>query len=267
MSRQSDFNATAQAYHQAQVDISASLLERVASWWRGLSPQRAAEGSSAVVREFQALVSSSRSRSYAEGAKFHNAAREVATGEPAPESIWGDRDLSTEAGQSRTAFYVHTAPVRAEVKRGRLDDPEFLALLDDVMSSAGKNLADDAGRLAEMGGRDALADARENDPEVIGYYRKTDADPCGFCAMLAARGAAYTETRNASRSTRAFVSEEDPDQYHRNCHCQTLPLFRGVSMPPEDAAKRAEYLARWNATDGSGAEQLRNFQRDFNAER
>ncbi|MFJ3632001.1 hypothetical protein [Streptomyces sp. NPDC090112] len=250
-----------------QVDISESLLERVASWWRGLSPQRAAEGSSAVVREFQALVSSSRSRSYAEGVKFHNAARETATGEPAPESTWDGRDLTAEAGQSRTSYYVHTAPLREEMKRGRLDDPEFLKTLDETMESAGRNLARDAGRLAEAGGRDALAEARGNDAEVIGYYRKTDPDPCGFCAMLASRGLVYTESRNSSRRTRSWVNDQDPDQYHPDCHCQTLPLFRGVSMPADDARRRDEYLARWNATAGSGADQLKAFQQEFDAER
>ncbi|QWQ42292.1 hypothetical protein KME66_15695 [Streptomyces sp. YPW6] len=254
MSRQSDFNAAAQAYYSAQVDISESLVERVMSWWRGLSPQRAAEGSSAVVREYQALVNTSRSRSYAEGVKYHNAAREAATGKPAPESVWDGRDLDAEAGKAKASYYVHTAPLRKEFQRGRLDDPEFIKSLDDVMQSAGRNLALDAGRLAESGGRDALAEARENDAEVIGWYRKTDADPCGFCAVIASRGAAYSDYM-------------EPDQFHPGCHCQTLPLFRGVEMPAEDAAKRDEYLARWKATEGSGADQLRNFQREFNAER
>ncbi len=254
MSRQSEFNAAAQAYHSAQVDISESLMERVTSWWRGLSPQRAAEGSSAVVREYQALVSQPRSRSYAEGVKLHNAAREAATSKPAPESLWDGRDLTAEAGKAKTSYYVHTAPLREEVRRGRLDDPEFLKSLDEAMSKAGRNLALDAGRLAESGGRDALAEARENDADVIGWYRKTDADPCGFCAMIASRGAAYSDYM-------------EPDQFHGGCHCQTLPLFRGVEIPAEDAAKRDEYLARWNATDGSGADQLRTFQKEFNAER
>ncbi len=251
---QANFNAAAQDYYETQVEISRSLVERVMSWWRGLSPQRAAEGPSAVVREFQALVSSARSRSYAEGVKFHNTAREAATGEPAPDSVWEGRDLTAEAGQAKTSYYVHTTPLRKELQRGRLDDPEFLSSLDETMESAGRNLALDAGRLAESGGRDALAEARENDAEVIGWYRKTDDDPCGFCAMIASRGAAYSEYM-------------EPDQFHRGCHCQTLPLFRGVEMPAEDARKRDEYLARWNATPGSGKEQLRNFQRDFNAER
>lgn len=254
MSRQSDFNAAAQAYYGAQVEIAESLLERVMSWWRGLTPQRAAEGSSAVVREYQALISSSRSRSYAEGVKFHNAAREAATGEPAPDSTWDDRDLAAEAEQSRTAYYVHTAPLRQEMRRGRLDDSDFLNSLEEKMDSVGRNLALDAGRMAEAGGRDALAEARENDAEVIGWYRKTDADPCGFCAMLASRGGAYTKYM-------------DPDHFHKGCHCQTLPLFRGIEMPAEDARKRDEYLEAFRDTPGSGAEQVRNFQKAFNEER
>ncbi|MFG2875087.1 hypothetical protein ACGFYU_08750 [Streptomyces sp. NPDC048337] len=199
-------------------------------------------------------MSQSRSRSYAEGVKYHNAAREAATGKPAPESVWDSRDLAAESGKAKASFYVHTAPLRKELQRGRLDDPEFVKSLDKAMESAGRNLALDAGRLAESGGRDALAEARENDADVIGWYRKTDADPCGFCAMIASRGTAYSDYM-------------EPDQFHPGCHCQTLPLFRGVEMPADDAAKRDGYLARWNATDGSGADQLRTFQREFNEER
>ncbi|MFG2684453.1 hypothetical protein [Streptomyces sp. NPDC048392] len=186
--------------------------------------------------------------------KYHKRVREIATGDAGSDDLWDGRDATAEAGQSKTSYYVHTAPLREEMKRGRLDDPEFLKSLDETMESAGRNLALDAGRLAESGGRDALAEARENDAEVIGWYRRTDADPCGFCAMIATRGAAYSDYM-------------EPDQFHKGCHCVTLPLFRGVEIPAEDASKRDAYLARWNATPGSGAEQLKTFQREFNAER
>ncbi|WSJ90046.1 hypothetical protein OG430_42970 [Streptomyces sp. NBC_01304] len=200
------------------------------------------------------MVDDYRSRSYAEGVKYHEQIRQLATADPVSDDLWGGRDRDAEAAQAKASYYVHTAPVRKELQRGRLDDPAFLADLNETMTKAGRNLALDAGRLAESGGRDALAEARENDPDVIGWYRKTDADPCGFCAMIASRGAAYSDYM-------------EPDQFHRGCHCQTLPLFEGVEMPAEDAAKRDEYLVRWNTTDGSGADQLRNFQREFNEER
>ncbi|MFJ8754704.1 hypothetical protein ACIREO_36140 [Streptomyces sp. NPDC102441] len=186
--------------------------------------------------------------------KYHQAARKAATGDAGDDDLWESRDIAAEAGKAKVSYYVHTAPLREEVKRGRLDDPEFLKSLDDAMESAGRNLALDAGRLAESGGRDALAEARENDADVIGWYRKTDADPCGFCAMLASRGAAYSK----------FM---EPDQFHKGCHCQTLPLFRGLEIPTEDASKRDEYLARFKATPGSGRDQVRAFQDAFNAER
>ncbi|MEI5036076.1 hypothetical protein RB201_35880 [Streptomyces sp. S1A(2023)] len=186
--------------------------------------------------------------------KYHQTARKAATGDSGDDDLWDSRDTAAEAGKAKTSYYVHTAPLREEIKRGRLDDPEFLKSLDEAMERAGRNLALDAGRLAESGGRDALAEARENDAEVIGWYRRTDADPCGFCAMIATRGAAYSDYM-------------EPDQFHKGCHCVTLPLFRGVEIPAEDAAKRDAYLARWNATPGSGAEQLKTFQREFNAER
>ncbi|WP_456114870.1 VG15 protein, partial [Streptomyces katsurahamanus] len=179
------------------------------------------------------------------------------------------------------SYFVHTAPVAREIKRGRLDDPEFLAELDGVMSRAGTNLARDGGRLAESGGRDALAFAREEDPDVIGYYRKTDDDPCGFCAMVATRGLAYSEFSDGGSARRRFVLAEQeraerdgrdareftPDQYHPDCHCQTLPLFRGQRLPAEDEQKRRVWSARWKNTPGTGETQLKNFRESFDADR
>ncbi|AKZ59127.1 hypothetical protein SAM23877_6082 [Streptomyces ambofaciens ATCC 23877] len=263
---QADIDRASRAYYNEQLAISGTLMQRVMEWWSTLSWRAVESDSDALWQEYRDMVSDARGRSFAAGSDYHNRVRDLALEHPVT-FRGGQRDTESETRQAAASFFVHTAPVAREIKRGRLDDPEFLAELDDVMSRAGTNLSRDAGRLAEDGGRDALADARENDPEVIGYYRKTDADPCGFCAMLASRGAAYTEDRNSSRSTRSFKGDDNPDQYHPDCHCQTLPLFRGVSLPPEDEAKRTEYLRLWNDTPGSGEEQRRAFVRAFNEQR
>ncbi|MFJ8884223.1 hypothetical protein ACIRJR_12545 [Streptomyces sp. NPDC102402] len=264
---QADIDRASRAYYNEQLAISGSLAQRLMEWWATLSWRAVDSDPDALWKTYRDMVSESRDQSYEAGTRYHNRVRELAIGEHLGTFPGGQRDTVSEARQAAASYFVHAAPVTRETQRGRLDDPEFLAELDDVMSRAGTNLARDGGRLAEQGGRDALADARENDPEVIGYYRKTDADPCGFCAMLASRGAAYSESRNASRSTRSYVAEDNPDQYHPDCHCQTLPLFRGVSLPAEDERKRTEYLRRWNETEGSGEAQMRNFMRAFNDER
>ncbi|MEU6633808.1 hypothetical protein ABZ905_36900 [Streptomyces parvus] len=116
------------------------------------------------------------------------------------------------------------------------------------------------------GGRSTLVHARDSDRDVVGYYRKTEADPCGFCAMLASRGLVYTESRNSSRASRSYLDEQNPEAYHPNCRCQTVPLFEGSTIPADDRRQADEWRARWNDTEGSGAHQLSNFVNAFRTE-
>lgn len=233
---QADIDRASRAYYDEQLATSATLVDHVLRWWRALSWRAVQTDNDALWETYRDMVADARDRSYAAGSEYHNHVREMALGHLGT-FPGGDRDATAETRQTAASFFTHTAPVARAIQRGRLDDPEFLADLDSVMSSAGTNLARDGGRLAEQGGRDALADARDNDPEVIGYYRKTDPDPCGFCAMLASRGLVYTETRNSSRASRTWVDEQDPEQYHPDCHCQTLP-FSGVLPCPLTIAVR-----------------------------
>ncbi|QPB09690.1 hypothetical protein CPT_Shaeky_003 [Streptomyces phage Shaeky] len=262
---QADYDRASRDFYNEQVRISAGLINSVLRWWRTLSWRAVQTDSDALWETYRDMVSDARGRSHEAGLALHNRAREAAGHTSTFRG--GPRDLGAEARQAATSFFVQTTPVTREIQRGRLDDPEFLAELDDLMTRAGTNLARDGGRLAEQGGRDALADARENDGDVIGYYRMTDADPCGFCAMLASRGLVYTEARNSARRTRTWLDEQDPDQYHPDCHCQTLPLFEGVSMPEEHRRKADEYKAAWDNTEGSGEAQLKNFRERFDADR
>ncbi len=262
---QADYDRASRDYYDEQVSIAAALMRRVLRWFRTLNPRALPTDADTLWEAYRDMVNEARGQSYEAGTRFHNHARNAA-GLPDLGTFPG-RDEVAEARQAAASYFVNTAPVTREIQRGRLDDPEFQDELDRLMTNAGTNLARDAGRLAEQGGRDALADARENDPEVIGYYRKTDADPCGFCAMLASRGLVYTESRNSSRRSRSWVSEQDPDQYHPDCHCQTLPLFRGVSMPADDRRKAEEYERLWRQTESSGETQLKNFRDAIDAQR
>ncbi|MGW0929551.1 VG15 protein [Streptomyces sp. NPDC002644] len=261
---QADIDRASRAYHEQQAQLATSVMGEIIRWWRQLGYQAVESDIDALWDTYRDLVVRYRDESYAAGLLYHNTIRETALGEQGGTFPSGERDTEAEDRQIAASFFAHTAPIAREIKRGRLDDPEFL---DDVMTRTGTTLARDGGRLAEQGGRDALADLRDRDPEVIGYYRRTDADPCGFCAMLASRGAVYTATRNQSKTSRSWVDQQDPEQYHPECHCQTLPLFKGMKMPAEDEAKRKQYEQMWKNTSGSGAAQFKNFRDSFDKER
>lgn len=238
----------AKDYVDAQESLAARLVAWVLKWWAGADYR-----SGPSFTQYSRAVRRAHTESVQLAREFHNASRRAA--------VPGAGNLPASKVQApflEELLRANFEKVTAE--RGRLDDPEFLAEL-------GRPLSRTAQQVANKGGRDALASARDADDEVIGYYRKTDADPCGFCAMLASRGAAYTEDRNTVKSGRKWVDEENPDKYHPGCQCQVLPLFRGQKMPAEDDRRRKEWLQRFRDTPGSGAAQARAFQQAINAER
>lgn len=94
---------------------------------------------------------------------------------------------------------------------------------------------------------------QQPDPQLIGYMRVTDGDPCFFCAMLASRGPVYATAQSAQY-------REDGQTYHDLCACVPVPVFSGG--PPQPAVN---VLARqmWeSSTEGlSGTDARSAFRR------
>lgn len=77
--------------------------------------------------------------------------------------------------------------------------------------------------------RDTILSNRKQDPACVGWKRITrGAKSCGFCRMLADRGAVYRE------ETATFAAHDD-------CLCTAAPVFRGGEIGPE--ASVAQYMA------------------------
>lgn len=77
--------------------------------------------------------------------------------------------------------------------------------------------------------RDTIITNRRRDPQAVGWKRiARGARSCGFCRMLADRGAVYKET------TATFAAHDD-------CMCTAAPVFRGGEVGPE--ASTAQYVA------------------------
>ncbi|MFJ1756004.1 hypothetical protein [Kitasatospora sp. NPDC088134] len=105
-----------------------------------------------------------------------------------------------------------------------LDDPALIAWEREFAESLKTGSSGAGGMLVQDAGRDAVHTALQDDPGAIGYYRATDASPCYFCALMAARGAVYKSKRTA-----AFGA-------HPHCHCQAVPIFsRRYQLPDANA--------------------------------
>lgn len=78
-----------------------------------------------------------------------------------------------------------SGPIAVKQMIGRGENPEL------AMGIAGRQVAAWAPRLAMGGGRETIL--RSAKRRGSRWRRVTDSDPCAFCAMLASRGAVYSE--------------------------------------------------------------------------
>lgn len=114
-----------------------------------------------------------------------------------------------------------------KIRRGVAWASEPLSVDDDELAAA---------RLAQLMRsemshpyRDTILTNRKQDPQAIGWKRITrGVKSCGFCRMLADRGAVYRE------ETATFAAHDD-------CLCTAAPVFRGGEIGPE--ASVAQYMA------------------------
>ncbi|MFJ5233968.1 hypothetical protein ACIQBJ_29205 [Kitasatospora sp. NPDC088391] len=162
-------------------------------------------------------------------------------------------DLAREARRAEEAFRQEVADrvERHERERGRqgsaaLGDAELLAWEREFLDALRTGSSGAGGMLVQDGGRNMIHNALQDDPGALGYYRKTDASPCYFCALMASRGAVYK-----SRSTAAFGA-------HPHCHCQAVPIFsRRYQLPAEND----RYARMWREFGGGSLADWRTYYR------
>jgi hypothetical protein len=99
-----------------------------------------------------------------------------------------------------------------------------------------------AGRLTLNGGRQTVIESARVDTEAQRWLRVTDGDPCFFCAMVASRGAVYTE------QTVRFEA-------HDHCGCVPEPYYPGSEEP----LLNQQFRDLWNeTTTGLGGREAVN---------
>jgi hypothetical protein len=91
--------------------------------------------------------------------------------------------------------------------------------------------------------RDTITVNRRTDPDAVGWRRVTRGG-CGFCRMLAGRGAVYKD------STARFAA-------HRNCHCIAQPVF--VSNDTGIEASVIQYKASRRSSTPASRASLRAY--------
>ena len=111
----------------------------------------------------------------------------------------------------------------------------------DAASDAGLSASARAAmRLALNGGRRAIVNGANADPDAQGWARATSGNPCAFCDMLASRGPVYSE-------------ETGDFEAHDGCSCTAEPVYPGSEWPPGARAARALWDESTRGYSGNAA--------------
>jgi hypothetical protein len=159
-------------------------------------------------------------------------------------------DLYDEQREAASVREVYTSELvlldrTVKIRRAIVWAAEPLFVADDV--AAGNRLAGVTQLESARPYRDTITTNTRNDPAAVGWKRVTN-QCCGFCRMLAARGAVYKE------STARFAA-------HTHCDCTAAPVFIGGAIGPE--ASVLQYRASRRSRSPEQREQLRQYLSEF----
>ena len=125
---------------------------------------------------------------------------------------------------------------------------------DEAVEAMASRMAAVADEAVRDGDRDVIEETVRRGRGLVGWRRRIGARACGFCAMLASRGAVY-------RSQRVAVLTARGERYHPNCRCWAEPLYRRDPDPPEVLRLRSQW-ARVTAGH-SGRDAIRVWRRHW----
>jgi len=154
---------------------------------------------------------------------------------------------SMNAGALRTSLQV-TGPVAFKTAIAGGADTEA------ALRSMATQMGGVADRTVRAGDRDVVERTATEGRGVVGWRRRLSGRACGFCAMLASRGAVYVSKASATVASRGT-------RYHDHCHCWAEPLYRREQEPAEVRLLQAQWS---RVTAGhSGADARRVWRRHW----
>lgn len=127
-----------------------------------------------------------------------------------------ERDRARARGLFAVDLTINDRTVKIRRAVAWASDPLFSG---DV-EAAGKRLAQVVQFETAKPYRDTILENRRRDPESVGWTRIAGPKACGFCRLLASKGAIF------KKATADFAA-------HDHCGCTAAPVFRGGEQGPE----------------------------------
>jgi hypothetical protein len=229
-----------EAHRLAQLRIRAQMAREFLLAWRLLDPARLDATAGAWIAAVRVIVARYRSASAGLAGAYLQMFRAAETGDLTPlRVVLAD---PVKVGALETSLLV-TGPyaLKRETAASGLTDEAIRRALAGSLGAAIRHTLD--------GGRATVIGTVGADERANGWRRVTDSKPCHFCALLASRGAVYSENSSDFRA-------------HDRCGCATEPVYSGFSLSPREQAWDDLYQRAVDETPGpAGPATLAAFRR------
>lgn len=234
-------------HRQAQLALRSQALRdftRLWPLWRG--DERSFQ---ALVAATIPLVNAHRKTSSSVASAYYESFRRIegVKGSPTPRHAEpADRDALT------SSLYVTGAVgVRKAIAAGFSPQAAMQTALTRTSGAVTRNVLN--------AGRETILGSGIADKQAQGWIRMTSGNPCAFCALLAGRGAVYSE------GPADFSS-------HDHCSCFAEPAYEGSQLPAENQRFRDTYnratanaRAAGELERGTSNDLLNAFRREYTA--
>lgn len=183
-----------------------------------------------------------------------------------------DEDDDPESIREAFAEELREAAIRAQEAKiealRKQADVTAKQTLDRAEAGHQKTGSNAGGYVDQAGinsGREKIERASRSDARVRMVARGTGPNPCAFCAMLASRGFAFSEStameRSKSKQQAALekgASRDEIEKYHPNCHC--YPIVRFANIPDATLPELSQFFKEnWGpVTSGHSTGKVRD---------
>lgn len=150
---------------------------------------------------------------------------------------------------------INLPSYRREWLERSLEPQRARLVVEDTPEGALTEVSEIAMKDTEDAGRKTIVRAVEDSSVAMRWARVlTGRENCGFCIMLASRGAAY-------RSEDSAGGEGSSRTFHKGCDCKVVPVFDLEDWPGLEASREAEKIYRDGINGARGQRDvLRNLR-------
>lgn len=223
------------AHRRKQLALATATDSQFRRAWRLLDPNDIDGSRLAWERQMVAIIAPRFHVSIAQAEKYLAAYRVAELGNPDGAVVIPRLNISTT--------FDEMDAYGPKMLKSRIGQGMDLA---EALEITQRQVAARARSVILSGGRGLVRESAEHDRHAIGFRRKSDGDPCTFCAMLVSRGPAYT-------SEAVALAKGDGDPYHDHCGCTVEIIYKDwVPTEQEQQWVDSYYDAAEQATKEDG---------------